>query len=292
LEVPVRLRIIGDHSHYHAGSAAAFRSLVSLARSKGWTVVGGRDTYDALLVNGEGKMHHGKASFHRKMQALVLAVSDGKPAYLVNSVWQDNPHDYDAFLPQLSGIAVREVCSREDLLHNHGISAQVVPDVSLYERVGFSLFPMNFRKRPARTDFYLPETQDFGTPDLLSDVAELPFKSMSWRRAVASLRSASYLITGRQHAVYAACKARIPFAASEGNTHKIRGLIETAGVDIPIADHPSDLPSLIPIIMERQAEFEKLFDWLEGQDYPSIMPDAAATAQFARLGEQDRGSRI
>lgn len=60
---------------------------------------------------------------------------------------------------------------------------------------------------------------------------------MSWRRAVASLN----LITGRQHAVYAACKARIPFAASEGNTHKIRGLIKTAGVEIPIASLITDV---------------------------------------------------
>jgi hypothetical protein len=37
----------------------------------------------------------------------------------------------------------------------------------------------------------------------------LPFLDWPWGRIVASLRTASYLITGRHHAVYAACVARV-----------------------------------------------------------------------------------
>jgi hypothetical protein len=243
-----------------------------MARAKGWAVVGPHDEYDALLVNGEGSMHHGSKGFHAKMQALAAAVAAGKPAHLVNTVWQDNPHDYDDVLRHLSSITVREVRSRDDLLRNHGVEARVVADVSLAEPVGVALFPINFKKKPARTDFYIPEKGRFGDLPSYQNVRLLPFKKMSWSRAVKSLRTASYLVTGRQHAVYAACKARIPFAASEGNTHKIRGLIETAGVDIPIAVHPDDLPSIIPLIDDRLGEYAKLFDWLEVVDYTSVIP--------------------
>lgn len=268
----MRLRIVGDHSHYHAGSAAVLRSLARIARAKGWKVVGRRDGYDALLVNGEGTMHHGGKGFHKKMNALGEAVSAGKLAYLVNSVWQDNPHDYDDVLQQLAGVSVREVLSRDDM-RKHGVEALIVPDVSLHEPIRFAWFPLDFKGGPVRTDFYFPDRKEFADGDLFPDLPFLPFTTMSWSRAVKSLRTASYLVTGRQHAVYAACKAKIPFVASEGNTHKIRGLIETAGVDIPIATHPSELPALIRSIPERQAEFRKLFDWLEKIDYASILPD-------------------
>ncbi len=267
----MRLRILGDHSHYHAGSGAVYRGLVRIARSKGWKVVGSRDGYDALLVNGEGTMHHGGKGFHKKMHALADAVAAGKPAYLVNTVWQDNPHTYDDILRQLSGITVREVRSRE-ALRQHGVDAKVVPDISLAEPVGFAWFPIDFKNRPAKTDFYFPDTREFADCDHFPEARLLPFKSMSWSRAVKSLRTASYLITGRQHGVYAACKARTPFAASEGNTHKIRGLIETAGVDIPIAAHPAELAAVVPVVLERAAEFQKLFDWLERIDYSASVP--------------------
>jgi hypothetical protein len=271
------LQIYGDHSRFHCGSAAVFRSLVSIARSNGWTVTRRDGAYDALVVNGEGTMHHGSKGFHRKMKMLAEAVAANKPAYLVNSVWQENPDDYDDVLRQLSGLMLREVRSRDDMWARHGIRARVVPDASIFDQLRPVFRRMNFRGRPAMTDFFFPgEREHFRrADDLFPGVRFLPFLRMSWSGTVASIKTAEFLITGRHHGVYAACRARVPFAASEGNTHKIRGLMESAGVNVPVANHPSEVPALIPQIKERRAEFEKLFNWLEAQDYRSIIPPAA-----------------
>jgi hypothetical protein len=140
-------------------------------------------------------------------------------------------------------------------------------------KLPFLVLPKHFRGKPALTDFYWPDSNDFRRADALFPEAKyLRFYKISWGKAVASLRTASYLITGRQHAVYAACKARVPFAASEGNTHKIKGLIESAGVNIPICDTPEKIREIIPMIPDLAGEYEKLFDWLDRQDYTSVIP--------------------
>lgn len=224
-------------------------------------------------------MHHGSRAFHIKMKLLSEAVAAGKSAYLVNSVWQDNPPDYDDVLRQLAGISVRENLSRDDLLDRHGIAARVLPDVSFFAALPRFVWRRNYRSKPAITDFYLPDRSvlpDRSTFDrldhLFPEARPLPFKRMSWARAVASIKTTGYLITGRQHAVYAACKARTPFVASEGNTHKIRGLILTAGADIPVGTCPADLVGKASELLRRQDQFTRLFDWLAGQDYWAAIP--------------------
>jgi hypothetical protein len=90
---------------------------------------------------------------------------------------------------------------------------------------------------------------------------------------VASLRTASYLITGRHHAVYAACVARVPFVASEGNTHKIRGLIASADADILVAETPEEIPAVLAANLARPEEYERLFAWIAGHDIGRVIPD-------------------
>jgi hypothetical protein len=271
-----RLRLEGDHSYYHGGSAAVFSALRRIAADKGWHVVKPGEPYDVMVMNGEGTMHHGWEGAQKKIAIMREALSAGKPVHLVNTVWQENPADFDDVLRALSSITVRETRSRDDLIARHGIEARVMPDVSMYAdlrpRV---LFAKNFKGGPAVTDFYWKRDNTFGRGDrLFTDARYLRFKKISWSRAIASIRTASLLITGRQHGVYAACKARVPFAASEGNTHKIRGLVESAGAKIPIADTPEEIRDIIPMLPGLRAEFKKLFDWLDRQDYPSIIPAA------------------
>src|SRR5690606_1369571 len=93
----------------------------------------------------------------------------------------------------------------------------------------------------------------------------LDLQSMSWSSAVKSLRTASFLLTGRHHAVYAACKARVPFIALRGNTHKIEGLIETAGVAVPVLSEFNDVKTAVTEELTYDAECKKLFDWMSRQ---------------------------
>ncbi len=272
-----RLRLEGDHSGYHAGSTAVFQALHRIAREKGWRIVGRRADYDVMVMNGEGTMHHAQRACVRKIGIMREALDKGKPVHLVNTVWRDNPNDFDDVLRALSGIVVRETRSRDDLLAKHGIQSRVVPDISMYADVHPLLLPVrNFDGRPALTDFFWPARNEHGRGDrLFPEARYLRFDYISWSRAVASLRTAPYLITGRQHAVYAACKARIPFVASEAPTDKIKSLVETAGVKIPVADSPEQIRDLIPLIPSLKGEYEKLFDWLARQDYASIIPEAS-----------------
>lgn len=274
-----RLCVAGDTSGYHGGCDAVMRTLWRLAAAKGWQVVPEGAEHDALLVNGEGNMHHGSKRFHHKMRLLGEAVAAGRPAFLVNSVWQDNPHDYDDLLPRLTGLFVREVLSQRELSERHGARAEVMPDASFFDPLPRFTLRRNFRGRAAVTDFFVrpkgPESSRhvFERRDaLFPEARHLPFIRWPWGRVVASLRTAGYLITGRHHAVYAACVARVPFVASEGNTHKIRGLIESAGADLRVAATPEEIPAIIASNLARPEEYERVFDWIAGHDIGRIVP--------------------
>lgn len=198
----------------------------------------------------------------------------------MNSVWQDNPPDYDDLLPRLAGLFVREVLSQRELAERHGVRAEVLPDASFFDRLPRFTLRRNFRGRPAVTDFFVKPHAVTGRPhrferrdELFPTARPLPFLEWPWGRVVASLRTASYLITGRHHAVYAACVARVPFVASEGNTHKIRGLIASAGAGILVAESPEEIPAIVAANLARPEEYERLFAWIASHEISRIMPD-------------------
>jgi hypothetical protein len=268
-----RLRIVGDHSKYHCGCAAAYRAVARIAKQKGWRVVEPDQEYDAVMVNGEGSMHESSGRFQRKMAEIETAIRAGKPAYLVNTVWQDNPSDYDDLLARTSGICVREVLSQRELLYRHGIKSRVSVDVSFFDRLPLFSLRKNFRGQPAVTDFYWPELKRFASAmHLFPDATPVSMSQLSWGALVASLKTASIFITGRHHGVYAACRAGIPFAASEGNTHKIRGLLATADIKIPLAAKPEEVPDIVAQLDRYADHFDRLFKWMRRQNAYDAIP--------------------
>ena len=56
-----RIRLAGDHSSYHCGSAAVVQTIAAELRRHGEIVTD--DAYDVLVVNGESSMHHGGGAF-------------------------------------------------------------------------------------------------------------------------------------------------------------------------------------------------------------------------------------
>lgn len=262
---PLRIKLEGDHSNYHVGSAAVTQSLMHHLAATGVVVENGQ--HDVLVVNGEGSVHDASKGFHRKMKMLRNAIKNGKAAYLVNSVWQDNPHDYDDVLKGLNAIYVREVLSQADLLEKHGIISRVYPDLSYYApRKKPSSFT-DYKGAIVMTDFYSKEYGAF-MRYTRADAQIYPYVDMfkgDWDELVASLKTASLLITGRHHAVYAACVAEIPFVAFGGNTHKIEGLFRSAGADIPLCESRAKLPEMIKWAQENGEEYKKLFKWLKSR---------------------------
>jgi Glycosyltransferase family 29 (sialyltransferase)/Polysaccharide pyruvyl transferase len=260
---PLRIRLEGDHSHYHCGSAAVTRSLLHHLAPVGVVVEDG--DYDIMVMNGEGTMHSGGVGFHRKMKALGSAVDAGKAAYLVNSVWQDNPGDYDELLRGLKGIHVREVLSRDDLAKRHGISARVYPDLSYLAPLKAPVNMIDHKDSIVLTDFYSKEFTAF-VKLTRAEALKYPFvdmMAMTWDDLVATLKTSKLLITGRHHAVYAACRAEIPFVVFGGNTHKIEGIFKSANVEIPLCASRAEIPKMISWAKKNRAVYTELFTWMK-----------------------------
>jgi len=266
-----RCKILGDHSAYHAGSAAVWSVLTSSIARCGMEIVDTGD-FDLLVVNGEGSMHHSRPTFHRKMQFLRTALDRGKKAYLVNSVWEANSNEYDDVLRALDGIVVREALSAEDLRRNHQIEARVCVDLSYFAEIESSSCP-DYSGQDVVSDFYSGEFQDFSrlTGGPLSKLPYIDMSAMGWSELVCGLRTAGTFVTGRHHGVYAACKARIPFIALVGNTHKVDGLMVSAGSSIRCCR------SLQQVVQQRSApidheEYGRLFAWMDGHSITDGLP--------------------
>lgn len=270
---PLRFRLIGDHAGYHCGSAAVTDWLTGMLREKGVLVTD--DSYDVLVVNGEGTMHHDSKGQIRKMTALARAQELGRSTMLVNSVWQQNDGRFDEVLRRIDHIVLREVLSQKDLLERHGVPAKVSPDVSYHLKLAEPGQIVDCSGGLALTDFYSREFSQFVRLTggrLIREATFLSMQELDWSSLVHSLKTASLLVTGRHHAVYAACRAGIPFVAVPGNTHKIEGLIASAGVDIPLCRDPSELPWAIARAQDNPEPYRELFAWLRDQ-LPLTVPN-------------------
>lgn len=260
----LRIKLAGDHSRYHCGSAAVTQTITAELRRHGEIVTGG--DFDVLVVNGEGSMHHGSGAFVEKMRLIEAATAAGRPTFLINSVWQGNPHDFDSALAKCRQVVVREILSEREIAE-HGVKAKVIPDLSYFAPIGKGK-AVDLKVGIAMTDFLSREFGGFVR--LRSRWAErypfLDMCAMDWSTLVRSLQTARLLLTGRHHGVYAACKARTPFLALAGNSHKIEGLIASAGVDIPVFRKFSDLRASIPDAENWRRRYDRLFDWFEKQE--------------------------
>lgn len=267
-----RVRILGDHSAYHAGSAAVWEVLEgSLADRRHQPAQSGN--YDVLLMNGEGSMHHGRPTFHKKMGQMEAAKNQGKRVYLVNTVWHDNPSDYDGLLRSLDGVIARDRLSQNEFQNRHGVEAGLAPDISYFAPLSDATDYPDFGGEPAMTDWFDPDSYRFQRPAAAHEQARyLDMSILSWPQTVAALRSASVLVAGRHHAMYAACKARTPFIPVRSNCHKMEGLAASAGVDIPLAASMAEAWDLTDWAQNNAPAYNQLFDWLDAHCLEDAIP--------------------
>ncbi|MDD7910888.1 hypothetical protein PUV47_13250 [Pseudovibrio exalbescens] len=274
-----KLRILGSHDGYHCGCTAVIESLRKAAIQNGWQVAVYGEPFHALAVNGEGAMHDNGPNFHKKMRALKAAVEFGAPAFLVNTVWANNTSNYDGILRKLDRIITRDVLSQHELRASHDVLADFVIDASFF--FGDTVHPKRNQNRHgvAVTDYYSKEMGKFVKfVNSFENYEYLDLAAGTWQETIDFLSSKRVLITGRHHAVYAACKARTPFVALEGNTHKIRGLIESSGLEIPVASSLSEAEELFPVIDKYERAFSDLFDWMAEQDGRRVIPSVRSAA--------------
>ncbi|GGA75478.1 hypothetical protein GCM10011521_12040 [Arenimonas soli] len=261
-----RVRIIGDHSAYHCGSAAAFEAILASCRKFGH-ITPNEDSYEILVVNGEGSMHHDSTSFRKKMAEIRRAIDTGKKVYLVNTVWQENPSEHADLLRRCERVTVRESMSQAELAAI-GVVSDVCIDQSFFLDVAAEGPMHDFGGTTVLTDFYSRDLATFAriTTQWTRTVPYVQMHEWDWSTLVRSLRTAGVLFTGRHHAVYAACRARTPFIALKGNTHKIEGLIATSGVDIPVFDSYPEALRALRSEAWRTYDYAALFGWMERQE--------------------------
>jgi len=259
-----KILFVGNHSSFHCGGEAVSNYLRKEIGTIGDVVEEG-DDYDLLIVNGEGSMHHERPTFRKKMAVIAKCLESGRDAFLVNSVWQANSKEHDHLLKKIKRIVVREQMSRDDLKEVHGIDSQVRLDVSFWADID--------EAAPARKehgdkavvgDFYSDEFMNFvrytGGP--FRRYSFVSMEKISWSSFVKELRTASLFVTGRQHGVFAACRAGTPFVALKGNTHKIEGMVNMSGMPIPVCRSPKELSDAVNWAKDNRAAYDDFFAWM------------------------------
>jgi len=208
-----------------SGSRSATRAAILSS-----SVLSAINSVDAVLVNGEGTIHHG-AGLHL-LAILDLAIELGKGAFLVNATLQDVPEYQDVF-SRLDDLVVREAHSAQ-YVRSLGAKPRVVAD-SILEADFHPGADDMFKNRIVVTDCHHSRPDVRQQLTLLNqifenDVMYFPLewneRQADWRTTLAKFRAARLIVTGRYHGVYMALMAGTPFIALPSNTWKIEALLD------------------------------------------------------------------
>jgi hypothetical protein len=255
---------------------------------------------DAVVVNGEGTLHHGAGSEYFAM--LGAAQQLGKASLIVNAVFEAH-QGWAAVLSKLDDFCVRDARSR-DCAVQAGFRCRVVPDSLLAARFDGAPF-IDLTDKIVVTDWHPVRDHDVGQTmrGILGTVKESIYFPLLhgihahlWRGSIASWASATCIITGRHHGIYMAAVAGKPFVALPSNTLKIEGLMESANVKIPVCTSTSEVMAAKAYAFEQPGEYKKLRDYLSDflplQTFSVLgtgTDSTGATAEIERLRSQLNG---
>lgn len=221
----VFLSYVGEFQGLWKGNRLETRT--ALLNSTVASVIG---SVDAVLVNGEGTIHHG-AGLHL-LAILDLAIELGKGTFLINAVLQDIPEYQDVF-PRLNDLVVREARSA-NYARCLGATPRVVADSILEAHFDPGVDEL-YKGRIVVTDCHqsrqdVRQQLNIVTEVFENDIVSLPLEAQErladWRTMLAKFRAARLVITGRHHGVYMALMAGTPFIALPSNTWKVESLLE------------------------------------------------------------------
>jgi len=312
----MRVYLVNDTSDFHAGSWAVIASLKQKLFAEGHVVIHATprplgperewiERCDAVVVNGEGAMQEQEKPWSAGrvtaiMEGLRLAKRLGKKAYLVNSVWYRMNPGWGNVLESLDGLCVREPISQREMERHQGVRPDVFLDLSYSCQLDSTVGTTRFAGKDVIGTLYkrnMPNDGAFSHRNWrfwrmkrlgLGGAAEGRKEPANWSYVINSLRHANLYVTGQHHGVYAACRARVPFAFFRVYNHKIRGLFEWAGVDIPIATDRNTLLEAMQWAATHRDVFERLFDWMEQQPaWPGLGPDRRAPTSARTCCAQD-----
>lgn len=227
-------------------------------------------TVEAVVVNGEGTIHHG-AGLHL-LAVLAGAQALGLPTFLVNAVFQECEEDLET-LRNLNDFTVRDAYS-STYLRKLGLPHRVVLD---------SIIEASFARRPVHdfsgkvvvTDWHPQRRNDVGAlleefrAEFGSDAAYYPLdhpdRRRDWRHVVADFSTARVVITGRHHGVCLAALAGVPFVPLSSNTWKVEGMLNLLPGGLRICANTRDLRSMCKDAVRNRDRFVELQCFLHEQ---------------------------
>ena len=212
---------------------------------------------DAILVNGEGSIHHS----HTRSRPEYLSLLGGfarqelnLPAFLINATVYENSAGVYENLKDFDGIFVRESFSQKQL-HCHGIRAHVVPDLtfayaplvhvaekragvcgidSVVPEISNAIRRLCLENTWIYTSIRYPETRlpflDVLPWEGAKNILKKCIRSIDEHRKVHSFNalicSQKFVLSGRFHGVTLCLLSGTPFVAFDSNTPKISWLLQ------------------------------------------------------------------
>ena len=259
----------------HAGCKAVMRSLhAAIAAVPGLKIcgthsVGTREideiafyAADAVLINGEGTIHHSGQHATYLLALIAEAKDAGKKVLLVNALFQQYECQSDDILADLALLTVREPRSA-GFARRYGGKPRV-----LLDSAADPAFTEGGTATPLTHGWVIGGYIDSG---LLKD----PFKRIEGHRLnihkspfediIATLRAAELYLTGQHHGVYAAAIAGCPFIVTPSNSHKIESFVEWTGLPIPICMQQKEILPAAAFALRNPSIYVELQDFMKSQ---------------------------
>lgn len=225
---------------------------------------------DAVVVNGEGTIHHGSGMEY--LSILAVAQQLGKKTLIVNAVFQESYGFLDVFR-KLDDFCVREILSSE-FATKLGIKNRIIIDSFIEAQFDFSEKPyIDLSNKIVVTDWNPARNFDVGTAmrtymdENKGNCFFYPLvhgiHQFTWKKAPAALSTCNFIITGRHHGIYLAAAAKKPFVPMSSNTHKIEGLIKMSGVNIPICSDLAGLAAGIDFCKCNKSAYDEFFAFID-----------------------------
>ncbi len=199
------------------------------------------DACDAVVVNGEGTIHHDSPRADFLLGVLAAAQAAGKRTALVNAVYQQAHPPPGDTLARLDLFVVREVRSAAWARRHGGAPWVLLDSAADRNRLLADARPLRSVSGIVKGATH-PKAPSANWLDAV-DAPRIDMTAGTLDEIVATLRRVDAYVTGQHHGVYAAALAGIPFVALTSNSHKIEGLIEWSGLPIPSsATRPCSMP--------------------------------------------------
>jgi hypothetical protein len=262
----------GDEAH--AGCKAVMRSINGqLARVPGVEIIARHkvgefeidpvafEAAEAVLINGEGTIHHSTRRAQHLMGVILEAKRQGKRVLLVNALFQQ----YSGAKDLLAGLDL--LCVRE-------------PRSAAFARV-YGGQPRTLLDSAADRDFLTEGKAVALTSDLVIGHAQkverfpMAFNALQGHKQsmfkgtfddiVATLRQAKVYITGQHHGVYAAALAGCPFVTVRSTSHKIEAFIDWTGLPIPVCQTAGEIEPALGFAMANPSIYTELQQFMAEQ---------------------------